>query len=58
MVAAKRLQVMPTTNDFAGLRVFAYGIVVVDVMFSDLITRRGRRPMLIDGRPDVLSVRR
>jgi hypothetical protein len=54
VMAAKRLQVMPTKDDLAGLWVLADRIVVIDLMLGILIASSGGSPMSIDCHPDVL----
>jgi hypothetical protein len=53
-MAAKRLQVVPTMDDFAGLWILTDSIIVIDLMLSGLITCSGCSPMPINGRPNVL----
>jgi hypothetical protein len=54
VMAAKRLQVMPTMDDLTGLWVLADSIVVIDLMLRILIASSGGSPMSINRRPDVL----
>lgn len=56
MVAAQRLQVSTTMNDLARLGILANYVVVIDFMFGDLVTRRGRRPMPVYGCANSLLV--
>ena len=57
-MATQRLQILPTVNYFARLRVLANNIIMIDFVFPNLITRGGGRPMSIDRRANILLVHR
>jgi hypothetical protein len=54
MMTTKRLQITATVNYLARLWILAHGVIVVDFMFGNLITRSRRCPMPINGLPNVL----
>jgi len=49
-MATQRLQILSTVNYFAGLRVLANNVIMIDFVFPDLVTRCGGRPVSIAAR--------
>ena len=55
-MATQRLQILSTVNYFAGLRVLANNVIMIDFVFHNLVTRGGGRPMSVDRRANIVLV--
>ena len=55
-MGTQRLQILPTVNYLARLRVLANNIIMIDFVFPNLITRGGGRPMSIDRCANIVLV--
>ena len=55
-MGTQRLQILPTVNHLARLRVLANNVIMIDFVFPNLITRGGGRPMSIYRRTNIVLV--
>jgi hypothetical protein len=56
VVAPQCLQILPTVNYLALLRVLANNVIMIDLVFANLITRGRSRPMTSERRPNIVLV--